>query len=238
MNIKLDCHLHTLASGHAYSTITEYAQEAANKHLELIAITDHEPNTLGMPFDDIYFGCLYKLPTHIHGVEVLRGVELNILNTSGDIDMRDHTLSQLDVVMASLHGFCFPPSTRDDNTQAVIQTMKNRHVKIIGHLGGPEYPLHIQDIVKAARDYGVALEINEAALVRNDAGTEANFIQMIEYCMQDNTPVIWGSDAHYHMAMGEFAQCRRISEGVGLPANLLLNTSVEKLKAFVWAGRV
>ena len=36
----LDTHTHTLASGHAYSTIRENAHAAAEKGLELLAITD------------------------------------------------------------------------------------------------------------------------------------------------------------------------------------------------------
>ena len=39
----LDSHTHTLASGHAYNTITEMAQAAADKGLSLLAITEHGP---------------------------------------------------------------------------------------------------------------------------------------------------------------------------------------------------
>ena len=43
----LDTHTHTLASGHAYSTIRENAQAASRKGLELLAITDHAPKLWG-----------------------------------------------------------------------------------------------------------------------------------------------------------------------------------------------
>ena len=36
MRLVADCHFHTVNSGHAYSTINEYATEAAEKGLELI----------------------------------------------------------------------------------------------------------------------------------------------------------------------------------------------------------
>jgi len=43
MRLLADLHTHTVASGHAYSTVTELAWAAADKGLELIAVTDHGP---------------------------------------------------------------------------------------------------------------------------------------------------------------------------------------------------
>ena len=39
--IKTDCHVHTILSGHAYSTVEECAVYAAKQELEGIVITDH-----------------------------------------------------------------------------------------------------------------------------------------------------------------------------------------------------
>lgn len=39
--IKTDCHVHTILSGHAYSTVEECAIYAAKQELEGIVITDH-----------------------------------------------------------------------------------------------------------------------------------------------------------------------------------------------------
>ena len=41
MNIELDMHTHTLASGHAFSTIQEMAKAGAEKGLKLLGITEH-----------------------------------------------------------------------------------------------------------------------------------------------------------------------------------------------------
>ena len=43
MNIVLDTHTHTLASGHAYNTMTEIIDAAVQKGLKLLAITEHAP---------------------------------------------------------------------------------------------------------------------------------------------------------------------------------------------------
>ena len=49
MNLIADMHCHTVASGHAYSTVQEIAREASNKGLEMVAITDHGPSMPGGP---------------------------------------------------------------------------------------------------------------------------------------------------------------------------------------------
>lgn len=47
MNIRIDTHSHTLASGHAYNTLREMAAMAAEKGLEGLAVTEHAPEMPG-----------------------------------------------------------------------------------------------------------------------------------------------------------------------------------------------
>ena len=47
MKIALDVHTHTLASGHAFSTLQEMARAAADKGLEVLGITEHSPGIPG-----------------------------------------------------------------------------------------------------------------------------------------------------------------------------------------------
>ncbi|MBR6652678.1 MAG: PHP domain-containing protein, partial [Anaerotignum sp.] len=96
MKLKIDTHTHTLASGHAYSTVDENFRWAAEKGLELVALTDHAPgmkDTTG----HAYFANLHVLPEKLHGVRLLRGIELNIMDFDGTVDMDEKTLSRLDM---------------------------------------------------------------------------------------------------------------------------------------------
>jgi putative hydrolase len=47
MQLSADLHCHTIASGHAFSTLSEMASGAARRGLDLIAITDHGPSMDG-----------------------------------------------------------------------------------------------------------------------------------------------------------------------------------------------
>ena len=47
MNIELDVHTHTVASGHAFSTLQEMVKAASEKGLKLLGITEHAPSIPG-----------------------------------------------------------------------------------------------------------------------------------------------------------------------------------------------
>ena len=106
MKYVLDTHCHTTASGHAYSSITECADEAKRKGLSLIAITDHA-QTMPGGAHSFYFMNLKSLPARISDVEILKGVELNILDKTGLIDLETEFLKRLDIGIASIHHPCF-----------------------------------------------------------------------------------------------------------------------------------
>ena len=55
MKLVLDPHTHTIASTHAYSTLTENVRHAAQIGLELIGITDHAPAMPGVNTERYFF---------------------------------------------------------------------------------------------------------------------------------------------------------------------------------------
>ena len=75
-----DIHTHSIASGHGTScTISDMAKEAGRKGMKLLGITDDCPGTLASGTSS-YFRGLSFCPRKRFGVEVLYGVELNILD--------------------------------------------------------------------------------------------------------------------------------------------------------------
>ena len=93
MKIKTDTHSHTIASGHAYSTIREMAKAGAEAGLEMLAITEHAPmmpETCGR----FYFSNLGIIPRKMYGMQMMFGVELNILDEEGTIDLPENLLKQ------------------------------------------------------------------------------------------------------------------------------------------------
>ena len=102
MKIKADLHCHTVASTHAYSTVIELAEQAKQAGIEVIAITDHSPAIPDAPHI-WHFENIKTIPRIINGVKILYGVEANILNLKGELDMPERLLKRLDIVVASIH---------------------------------------------------------------------------------------------------------------------------------------
>ena len=95
MKIELDVHTHTIASGHAFSTLQEMAQAAAGKGLKLLGITEHSPGVPGS-CNPIYFRNLHVVPRQMYGIELLLGAEINILDGEGNLDMDENCMRMLD----------------------------------------------------------------------------------------------------------------------------------------------
>ena len=125
MKYVLDAHTHTIASGHAYSTIMENAAYAAEAGLELLGITDHAPAMAGGT-QPSYFLNFSTIPREISGVEIYMGAELNIMDYDGNIDLDEFYLQRMDYAIASLHPPCIPFGTMEENTNAVLKPWKIR----------------------------------------------------------------------------------------------------------------
>ena len=82
----MDLHTHTIASGHAYSTILEMIQAAKEKDVKLLGITEHGPHMKGS-CRAIYFQNMKVIPRERFGVTTLFGVELNIMEEDGSVDL-------------------------------------------------------------------------------------------------------------------------------------------------------
>lgn len=54
--------------------------------------------------------------TNIMNVELLLGVEFNIMNPQGAVDMEDALLKKMDITIASMHVPCFKSGSREENT--------------------------------------------------------------------------------------------------------------------------
>lgn len=231
---KLDVHTHTVASGHAYSTVTENAAFAAKKGMELIGVSDHAPKMPGSA-GYLHFLNLKVLPEYIEGIRVLKGIELNIMDSAGKVDMKNGILKRLDYAIASLHIPCIDPMDVDECTLTFINTIKNPYINIIGHPGDPRYPFDIKTVVSCARDNNTLLEINNSSFAKGNSrqGGESIVIEILEECKRQSMPVILGSDAHYHSYVGGFDNIYPLLEQVNFPAELVINRDTKAFLDFV-----
>lgn len=230
----LDVHTHTVASGHAYNTMAEMIRAAQEKGLEVYGITEHAPRMPGT-CHDFYFHNL-KVVERQHGdLELLLGVELNILNEKGQVDLEEPYLGRMDVAIASLHTPCIDPGSREWNTECLIQAMKNPHINVIGHPDDGRYPLDYEAVVQAAKEYHILLEVNNNSLNSKSFRQNAreNDLEMLRLCKKYQTPVILGSDAHYYKDILNHDLASALLQACDFPESLVVNTDKEKLYPYI-----
>lgn len=159
-----DVHTHSIASGHGTTcTVSDMAKAASKKGLKLLGITDHGPGTLAAGTSS-YFRSLSYSPKKRFGIELLFGVELNILDVDGHVDLSDELLDKLDYAIASMHAQNYKSGSVKENTSAYLNAMKHPCVKILGHCDNPHFPADYETLAVAAKEFGVIFEINEASL--------------------------------------------------------------------------
>ena len=226
-----DMHTHTIASGHGTScTIADMAKKAHEKGLTLLGITDHGPGTLGAGTPS-YFRSLAHAPRKRCGIRVCYGVELNITDFSGNLDLEDEILEGLDYAIASMHRPNLRPGGQTANTLAYIQAMKHPAVRMIGHCDDVKYPVDYDELTAAAREYGIVMEINNSSLspegYRGD--TRANNRMLLEGCLRNRVPVLFSSDSHGTAHIGDFTYARAMVQEMNYPEELILNDKPEQV---------
>ncbi len=237
MKYVMDLHTHTIASGHAYSTLQENIARAQELGLKVLGLSEHGPAMPGGP-DMMYFWNLKIVPRQYGNLRLLCGVEANILNYEGKLDVDDFTLSRLDYCIAGMHTPCLEQGSVEENTQAAVNAMKNPYVTILGHPDDSRYPLDYEMLVQAAVQEKVVLEVNNSSLHPLSArqGARENILSLLKACKKYQCPVILGTDSHISFDIGVFEQAQELLEKVDFPKELIINTSVEKLEQVL--GRV
>lgn len=237
--LKTDLHTHTLASGHAMNTANEMIQSAREKGLELLALTDHGPKTVGGPVEG-YFFIAALFPRRFGEVEVLMGCEANIMDIEGRLDLPERYLKRLDIVIAGLHREAgWVETSREKNTQAMIAAMKNPYVDVISHPYSTRYEVDMGQLVAASYEYGVPLEVNCLHLSHYEqGGIDVKAVrEMIQRVRDYRWKLVISSDAHMASMIGDDAIIDRLHLSRLLSPDIILNTSREAVQTFLTGKR-
>lgn len=233
MNLAGDLHTHTVASGHAYSTLAEMCRAASERGLSVLGMTDHGPALPGGPHP-YHFGNLRVLPDEFEGVYLLKGVEANIVTSSGELDLPDQVLARLDWVLAGFHSDTgWDGGSVRENTEAMIAALANPRVDAIVHPGNPEYPVDIVAVVSAARQLGKAIEINNSSLCVSRRGSEENCREFARELATQGCRVLVSSDSHVARDVGRFNRALGLIDEAGvLPANIV-NLTLDSIRTYL-----
>jgi len=162
-----DLQMHTRASD-GKNSIEEMAVAAKQLGYQYIAVTDHSKAvTVANGLDE------KRTLEQIHkireadkkglGIRILASSEVDVLK-NGKLDFDGDILSQLDVVLVSIHSYM--NLERAEMTERILAAIENPYTQIIGHPTGrlllrrDAYAYDMEKILDAAGKYGVMMECN------------------------------------------------------------------------------
>ena len=234
MTPLLDLHTHSIASGHAYSSIQEMAQAAAQKGLQILGITEHAPSLPGA-CESIYFRNLHVIPRLMYGVRLLMGVELNILDTHGTLDLDERHYRCCDLRIAGVHILCWQGGTRSQNTDGMLAAIHNPWTHIISHPGDGTADLLFEPIVLAARETQTLLEINSSSMIplRKKESARPNNLKILRLCRKYDVPIILGSDAHISFSIADYQYALPLLAETDFPDELVMNYWPERCMEYL-----
>lgn len=231
MKLIADTHTHTIASTHAFSTITENAAAAKLAGLKCIAMTDHCVDMPDAPHL-WHFYSMRNIPRVLNDIYILRGVEANIINFNGDVDIYDNDVYKcLDWIIASFHHPVCLPSTKAEHTRAYVNLLNNPNIDCLGHVDTDDFNFDHAEIAKCAKANNKVIEINNARC-KGHKSVE-RYKEILEQCAKYETKIIINTDAHFSTQIGDFEYALRVIDDIKYPEELIVNSSWDRFVDYI-----
>ncbi len=231
MKIIADTHTHSIASGDAHCTISENIATAKKLGLKFLCLTDHV-NIFSNGAKPAYFKSLCSIPRMFEGIHLVRGIETNVIDFTGHVDMPSEILDWLDWVIASMHSVILTPGTKKEHTNAWLGLAENPSIDVIGHCGDPKFAFEIDEVVKAFKKGGKIVEINNHSFGQR-TGSKTICTEVAKKCMHYEVPIVVSSDAHFTTQLGLFDDAVRMLNEIGFPEELVLNADEQRFETVI-----
>lgn len=229
--IMVDTHTHTVLSGHAWSTLRENAAAAAKKGMAGMVLTEHGYALPGAG-PSFLTAAQNMLPPVIEGVRTYYGVESNIINLHGELDVDEKSLLFSEFCIASMHDICVRPGTDDENTGAFLGALRQPSIDILGHIDDRRTPNHFEVVIKEAAHLGKLIEINNNSLLIRK-GSKERVEQIARLCARHDCRVSVASDAHFDEMIGSVAPALALLGTLDFPDELVVNRSQSAFEAYL-----
>ncbi len=234
--LEVDFHSHTFFSTCGIHTHIEMLTRAKELGMKGLAITDHGPalqSRFTAPFYD-------RLKNPVAGIRFIKGIECNILDDTGVIDIIDvpaRSACHFELVLAGFH----PNSPRnmgvEKNTDVMIAALrKNPCIDVISHPNDMEYPLDIERLALVAKEHGAALELNNSKVLYNRTTAESA-VHLIRVCKKAGCSIVISSDAHAIEEIGLDDSVRPFIIQEQFPRDLIINDTAAGAFRFIDARR-
>jgi len=231
--IQFDLHVHSIYSVCGIHTVLELLEQAKAIGMKGFAVTDHGL-TMGGRLNNPFFE-RFKSPCP--DVKILKGVECNLLDEHGTIDVPRVFMPFIDIVLLGIHPNTEKNLGREKYTDMLVAAIhKNPCVDIITHPNDPHYPVDYRKLAHEAKSRGVALELNNSKILyaRSEIG-EAELL--IKACLDEGCQIAVCSDTHAIHELGTDESVQPLLKAVNFPEELIVNRTEEAALEFIESRR-
>lgn len=240
MKIITDCHTHTVYS-HGTGSIRDNVEAGRKIGLKKIIISDHGP---GHKYYGVKKNEIFKMREEINilkkeydDIEILLGLEANVISFDGDIDVDNEILEILDILLLGYHFGISPKSFKDGfylyiinilskiikpmeknmikkSTDAILKAIEKYPVKLITHPGS-KAKLDIERLGRECAKKEVYLEIS---------GKHSELsVENLKIAMGTDVKFLANSDAHSPDRVGDIEKALERIKEVGLNIERVVN---------------
>ena len=232
LQFEVDPHVHTVVSGHSWSTLSDYVAQAKHIGMKGFCVTEHGPATPNGPPEFIPQTQM-MLPHNYDGISIFRGLEADIIDFEGKLDVRNSYLEMLEFCIASIHSFGLKGGTANQNIDAYMAALSNPHVDMIGHPDVPQVPCSLEALVLETKKYNKLIEINTASLSPHRKNCRDNLLEIARLSMHHEVRICVSSDAHCHTLLGSFGPTLELLDEICFPSELIVNYSLERFQSYI-----
>ena len=240
MKVYADFHTHTTYS-HGKGSIEDNVKAAIKRGLHTIGITDHGPGHFFIGIRGIGgFRRIKQEILRLRGkypqIEILFGVEANIVDVDGTIDVPAEILPELDLLLVGYHKLVKPRSwsalllevqnfmagwlglhptrLRAKNTAAICAAVRRYPIKAITH-PGLQIDIDTTALAQACVERGTLMEIN------------SSYGEVLDGYVTTALPLgvqfVVNSDAHTPERVGDFSKAYALIKRLGVPRERIAN---------------
>ena len=232
-----DLHVHTLRSFCGTMTVGEVVARAAQLGMRSIALTDHGLSMAPSRF--IFHIYAKRFPTRWKSVRVYKGIEANVLDAEGHVDVPFEVLPWFDVVSLGLHPIegLLENHGPEANTDAVIAAFdRNPFIDILVHPTQRSHPLDMDRLLPAMARHGIAFEVNDCTHLFGKSPFDAT-VDALQRAVALGVPVVCSSDAHVVSEMGCDDSAVKVFDAAGLDVGIAVNRTDDGVREFVRGRR-
>jgi putative hydrolase len=232
--LEADLHVHSLFSACGLHTYLELIEHGRRIGLKALAITDHGLAVGGGHLTSVFFE---RFQPPYDDIKVYKGIELNLLDGKGTVDVSWQFMPFIDVLLLGVHPNLPADRSKKFYTDMVLAALdRNPFIDILSHPNDPMYPLDYLKIARRAKTTGVALELNNSKVLYKRSTVEDAF-ELIYACKEAGCSMAVNSDTHAIQELGRDDEVRPLIEKAGFPAELIVNRTIETTERFIEGRR-